>query len=522
MKKYRLLLLLPLLFSCSSKPTYLSFSSNEYLLKNGDKIRVEQNTSNVTYQLIGSVPNGVSLSTDGTISFNETISNYTQVLAIAKLDNLISNEIVLTLYYDYLDSQIQFINQIDYIVNGELIKANDSNNYGISYSLKENVRGISIDKSSGKVTYTSVVEDNTPFTIIAKSGTNNYAEHTFYTVTKDTITTPRKVQINKVNTNEDNYYYLDFSSYPSIENEDIVSLCSSNNKIIDKTNYTYNKEEKKLTLKASYINTLSPGEHIFKIITKRNAVEIQLNLATKFINSVEDLTSITDLSGYYIQTNDIDLKDYLSTQDKGWTPIGIYHDVLDQTQATKEAFKGVYDGNGHIITNLKAKRKDEASFNFGLFGYTTSSSIIRNLGVTGSIDISSYSGGLVGSNSGLIENCFANVIISAYSGGDSYRYVGGLVGNNFGTIKSSYAYGDIKCDKQYGALIGNNEGEVENCFSKSFQNVNSLIGNGTISSNNLIFSSLDEMKNYDYTDMLSSNYWKLEQGKLPSLIPNQY
>ncbi len=524
MKKHtHIFLLLPLLLSCSSNDvTYLSFEKNEYLLKNGDSIKVMQKTSNVNYKLIGEIPSNVSLSSNGVINFDESIPNYSQVLAIATKNNLVSNEVVLTLYYTYLDSSITFSNQIDYITNGESIKAIDSNNYGITYSLKENVKGISIDKSTGKVSYTSVVEDNTPFVVLAKSGNSNFAEHTFYTVTKNTVTIKNKVQINKLNTNVNNKYYLDFSSYPSIENDDIVALCLNNNKIIDKNNYSYDINKKELTIYADYINTLDAGEHIFKIITKRNAVEIQLNLATKFIDTVDDLVSITDLSGYYIQTNDLDLEEYLSNKEAGWTPIGIYHDVLDQTQATKDAFKGVYDGNGHTIINIKANRKDEYSFNFGLFGYTTSSAIIRNLGVEGYYNVSSYSGGLVGSNSGLIENCYSNTLIQAYSGGNSYRYVGGLVGNNFGIINSSYAYGNIKCDKQYGALVGNNEGEINNCFSKTFQGVSSLIGSGTINGNNILFNSMDEMKNYNYKDMLTSKYWYLNVGSLPTLIPDMY
>lgn len=522
MKKY-ILFLLPLLFSCSNNQTYLSFKENEYLLKNGESIKVEQNISNITYKLIGNIPEGVELSKDGTIHFDTNIPNYSQVLAIAKSNNLVSKEIVLTLYYDYLSSSINFINDIDYIVNGEMIKAIDSNNYGISYTLKENVKGISIDKSSGKVTYTSVVEDNTPFIVQAKSGTNNIQEHTFYTVTKNTIKVKNKVQINRINTTENNNYYLDFSSYPSIENDDIISLTTSNNRVIDKQYYSYNVNEKKLTLNSTYINYLNAGEHIFKIITKRNAIEIQLNLATKYIETVEDLLSINnDLNGYYIQTKDLDLADYLSNQELGWIPIGIYHDVLDQTQATKDAFRGTYDGNGHVIKNLKAKRKDELSFNFGLFGYTTSSSIIRNLGVTGNVNVSSYSGGLVGSNSGLIENCYTNVFVSAYSGGDSYRYVGGLVGSNFGTIKTSYAYGNIKCDKQFGAFVGNNEGEIENCYGRTCPGLKTFVGNGVVSNSNILFSSGEEMKSFDYSKTFLSKYWKLSLGELPTLIPNQY
>ncbi len=522
MKKSLLLFIVPLLFSCSTNQNYLSFKENEYILKDGESIRVEQNNKDVIYELIGDVPDGVSLSKDGVIHFDNSIPNYTQVLAIAKYNNLVSNEVVLTLYYDYLSSSINFINQIDYIVNGEMIKATDSNNYGISYSLKNDVKGISINKSSGKIQYTSIVEDNTPFTVVAKSGNNNFKEHTFYTVTKNTIGIKNKIQINHMNTNLDNSYYLDFTNYSSIENENIVSLCDSSNKIISSNNYDYKIDEKKLILKSSYINTLKAGEHNFKIITKRNAVEIQLNLATKFIDNVNDLVSIDDLSGYYIQTSDIDLSEYLLGKEKGWTPIGIYHDVLDQNIATKDAFKGVYDGNGHVINNLKAQRKDELGFNFGLFGYVTSSAIIRNLGVTGNVDVSSYSGGLVGSNSGLIENCYSNVVVSAYSGGDDYRYLGGLVGNNFGTIKTSYAYGNVRCDKQFGAFVGNNEGEIENCFARICPNLNSFNGNGVVNETNVLFSSAEEMKNYDYSNVFTSKYWKLESGKLPTLIPDQY
>ena len=103
MKKY-ILFLLPLLFSCSNNQTYLSFKENEYLLKNGESIKVEQNISNITYKLIGNIPEGVELSKDGIIHFDTNIPNYSQVLAIAKSNNLVSKEIVLTLYYDYLSS----------------------------------------------------------------------------------------------------------------------------------------------------------------------------------------------------------------------------------------------------------------------------------------------------------------------------------------------------------------------------------------------------------------------------------
>ena len=96
------------------------------------------------------------------------------------------------------------------------------------------------------------------------------------------------------------------------------------------------------------------------------------------------------------------------------------------------------------------------------------------------------------------------------------------MGNNFGTIKTSYAYGNIKCDKQFGAFVGNNEGEIENCYGRTCPGVKTFVGNGVVSNSNILFSSAEEMKAFDYSKTFLSKYWKLSLGELPTLIPNQY
>lgn len=81
-----------------------------------------------------------------------------------------------------------------------------------------------------------------------------------------------------------------------------------------------------------------------------------------------------------------------------WTPIG-----------TKEkAFKGEFDGQGHVITNLNVN--DPSLEYAGLFGYVSkfsNSATIKNLGVFGEFSGGEYVGGIAGySENSEITNCF--------------------------------------------------------------------------------------------------------------------
>lgn len=525
------LLLIPLV-SCSKTVNSIHFENEEYSIKSGEYIKIKEKVKGVTYSLVGKYDNKINLNSNGLFTFDNTIPINTQVLVVASYKNLTSNEVVVTLKHDYLDSEVTFQNKINYIRDGEYISALDSNSYGITYSLKSSVKGISINSSSGRVNFTNAVEDNVSFVVIASSSNGKFIENTFYTVTKNFVDAKRDTMIKELNSTNDISYEVDYSSYPSLINEDILDVTTSNNISLDKNVYSYDIASKTLTIKSDYLNSLDVGEHVFKIITKRNAIKINLKLATKFIKTAEDLASINDntssLSGYYIQVDDIDLKEYLSQNGNGynnglgWNPIGRYYDVLDQQEATKDAFKGTYDGNGCIIKNLKANRHDELSYNYGLFGYVTSNGVIRNLGVEGEVVCSSYSGGLVGSNSGVIENCYANVLMRVYTGNNSYRYVGGFVGNNFGTIKNCYSIGNVYCDRDFGAFCGYNAGLINSCFAKENTKCNLLIGIGNNNNSNRLFKDINEMQTFDYSNIFTSNYWKIEQGSLPKLIKNQY
>jgi len=71
-------------------------------------------------------------------------------------------------------------------------------------------------------------------------------------------------------------------------------------------------------------------------------------------------------------------------------------------------------------------------------------------------------GGLVGTNSGggSIKNSYSTIAVDA----DSY-YSGGLVGNNTGTVDNSYSTGDVTGDVYVGGLVGHSANAIRNSFS---------------------------------------------------------
>ncbi|MHC4891038.1 MAG: fibronectin type III domain-containing protein, partial [Planctomycetota bacterium] len=178
-------------------------------------------------------------------------------------------------------------------------------------------------------------------------------------------------------------------------------------------------------------------------------------------------------------------------------------------------YTGVFDGNGHVISNLYTSW---SANNVGLFAYVRG--VIKNLGLVdpdirawsgdyvgslvgwlssgtitncyvdgGSVEgySNSNAGGLVGYNdyAGLISDCYSTAAASGtFAGGlvgwnygtltDSYAegdiegfyYVGGLVGINYGTVTDSYAEGDIEGFYYIGGLVGLNFGSVSYCYAE--------------------------------------------------------
>ena len=165
-----------------------------------------------------------------------------------------------------------------------------------------------------------------------------------------------------------------------------------------------------------------------------------------------------DFDKHFKLMADIDLAPYTSTD---FNIIGTDY---------RDAFTGVFDGNGHTISNFSYIPAD--ANNIGLFGFVSGeNSEIKDLGlIDPDVDAGTedYVGSLVGYlHRGTITNCYAQG--GRVSGND---WVGGLVGNNSqdGTITNCYATGSVSGSgtesyQGVGGLVGYNGGAITKCYS---------------------------------------------------------
>ena len=173
-------------------------------------------------------------------------------------------------------------------------------------------------------------------------------------------------------------------------------------------------------------------------------------LASEYSTTVRNahqlqLMALAPGANYILATN-IDASATGTSQDVwqtsgGFVPVG----------NSSARFNGTFDGLGQTISGLTINRPE--SDNVGLFGYTDTGAVIRNVGLVGNnVSGASNVGALVGQDSGWISNSYAtgNVNSTAYN-------VGGLVGTNWsGLIDNSYASGTVSGIYTVGGLVGYN------------------------------------------------------------------
>ena len=205
------------------------------------------------------------------------------------------------------------------------------------------------------------------------------------------------------------------------------------------------------------------------------------------------------------------------------------------------AFTGVFDGDGHTISNFTYTSTD--SLCIGIFGYIEGPNArIINLGLidpnvdagtgaaigplagwidmgtvtncyavggsiageayvgglvgrsagtiadcyaTGSVTGFSFVGGLVGASSSTINNCYSSASVTGYHGN-----VGGLVGySNGGTITNCYSTYSVDGRNEVGGLVGKNSGKVGNCYSYCTVDAEDLVGGLVGSNDGLVMAS---------------------------------
>jgi hypothetical protein len=138
-------------------------------------------------------------------------------------------------------------------------------------------------------------------------------------------------------------------------------------------------------------------------------------------------------------------------------------------------FAGVFDGNGHTISNFTYDSNDTDYI--GLFGFVDDPNAeIKNLGLIDpnvNAGLEDYVGPLVGllGYYGTITNCY----VRGGSVAGNY-YVGGVAGHNIGTISNCYSESDVSGVELVGGLVGRNSyypgpgapcfsGKISNCYS---------------------------------------------------------
>jgi len=174
---------------------------------------------------------------------------------------------------------------------------------------------------------------------------------------------------------------------------------------------------------------------------------------------------------------DIDLSSYTGTD------FNIIGYGVDLDSPDNRPFRGVFDGNGHTISNF-IYINTERDYAIGLFGcvegeYFEENIEIKNLGLIdpnvdagtanyvgslvgwlrwgtitncyvegGSVLGEERIGGIVGHNSGAISECCASGSVTGY------EYVGGIAGFNWGTISDCCASGSVTGYGHVGGLVG--------------------------------------------------------------------
>ncbi|MDE6701434.1 MAG: hypothetical protein K2K10_10575, partial [Acetatifactor sp.] len=122
-------------------------------------------------------------------------------------------------------------------------------------------------------------------------------------------------------------------------------------------------------------------------------------------------------------------------------------------------FGGIFEGNGHKISNLQLENAGSA---VGLFRYLQEGAAVRNLQVHGRVKpegTRSQAGGIVGVNYGLISGCTFAGLVS----GDNE--VGGIAGRNMigGEIRNCDSGAIVLGNHSTGGIAGSNQGLISRC-----------------------------------------------------------
>lgn len=198
---------------------------------------------------------------------------------------------------------------------------------------------------------------------------------------------------------------------------------------------------------------------------------------------------------------------------KEWIPIG--------SMRNEKNFSGVLDGGGYSITGITVDVLNNAGIFAELDGATvknlyvdanvsggscvgiiagiSNKATITDCHVSGTVEASeNIAGGIVGKNSGKIENCLSLVYFVT-----SKAYAGGICGTNSGSVKNCFSGVERVNSGMYASSVAgvNTGGIIQNCVGASMEINNELpLKNGRITANK---ENGTTVNNYCYADMIS-------------------
>lgn len=173
---------------------------------------------------------------------------------------------------------------------------------------------------------------------------------------------------------------------------------------------------------------------------------ICVNCGSRHITTVDELLDAADYVQFENGNIEIFLDNDLDLAGKEFAGLG--------TEPEGTSFCGLFDGQGHVISNWEYNAGGE---NVGFIGFTRGDAVVRNLTIDASCSVEAdrYAAGIIGgsrANTLLIENCGneANVTIVEQNGA-------GILGCNFSgvvTINNCYNAGDISGERECAAISG--------------------------------------------------------------------
>ena len=183
---------------------------------------------------------------------------------------------------------------------------------------------------------------------------------------------------------------------------------------------TYTVDGNNIKFGNAYVKAMGYGDYIIDVFTETDTYKIKVAVVTKVINSVSDFPNVdaTTLEGYYIVGSDFDASASASS------PVSMLHYtggyINTETARLNYGFKGIFDGRGHVISNLTVTGGGYAKMG-GLFGSIQDTAIIRDVAFTNMKSSADTYKVLFAGESGVMRGRIENVVVTTAS--DQYGLI---------------------------------------------------------------------------------------------------